>query len=617
MTRTLRLIIGSYTDSLPHVQARGDGISFVDLDTESGRFTPVAVHPDIRNPSYLTLDRGLLYAVEELGADEATLAVFACDVAAARLTQRAKVPAHGAWPCHIGLDPGGTRLFLSNYLDGSFVTWPLDGERLPHGTPTVLRRTGRGPNPDRQDGPHTHFALASPDGAHVWICDAGTDEIVRHELTGRDAVAATPDLVLRAPPGSLPRHMTLSRDGARLFVVSELGNLVSTWRFGASSPELLGHVPTLAPGHADPSSSAAIRLHPEGRFLYSSNRGDDSIAVFDTATGTGLPVFLGTVPTGGRTPREFAISDDGRTMIVAHQDSHSLTALRIDTATGALSHLGGPFTIGSPVCVAVCPPSRRRHRHGSSPERSGVSHFPCPAVPPCQRTAAHGSGGGRPPGSRRTVAEREPQAEADQRAGEHPFLQAPDEWVPRHPSAERSAEARIGEVEDKAGGDEDCPQHQELRRDAAVIGADELRQQHRTEQKRLGVEQVGEKAAAQGRAPRSARFPRRQAARVVPQVARAEHPDADPDEIGGTGETYDIEQRRCRLQQRGEADRRKTDMYRAGCSKSCRHREGMRPSPDRARLQDQHHVGAGNEIGKAERAGEDPEATHDSLPPSS
>lgn len=355
MTRTLRLIIGSYTDSLPHVQARGDGISFVDLDTESGHFTPVAVHPDIRNPSYLTLDRGLLYAVEELGADEATLAVFACDVAAARLTQRAKVPAHGAWPCHIGLDPGGTRLFLSNYLDGSFVTWPLDGEGLPHRTPTVLRRTGRGPNPDRQDGPHTHFALASPDGAHVWICDAGTDEIVRHELAGPDAVAAVPDLVLRAPPGSLPRHMTLSRDGARLFVVSELGNLVSTWRFGASSPELLGHVPTLAPGHADPSSSAAIRLHPEGRFMYSSNRGDDSIAVFDTATGTGLPVFLGTVPTGGRTPREFAISDDGRTMIVAHQDSHSLTALRIDTATGALSHLGGPFTIGSPVCVAVCP----------------------------------------------------------------------------------------------------------------------------------------------------------------------------------------------------------------------------------------------------------------------
>ncbi|SHO61728.1 6-phosphogluconolactonase [Pseudoxanthobacter soli DSM 19599] len=355
MTRTLRLIIGSYTHSLPHVQARGEGISFVDLDTESGRFTPVASHPDIRNPSYLKLDGDLLYAVEELDADEATLTVFACDTAAARLAQRAKVPAHGAWPCHIGLDAGGTRLFLSNYLDGSFVTWPLDGGGLPHGAPTVLRRTGRGPNPERQDGPHAHFALASTGGTHVWICDAGTDEIVRYPLTEGGAVAAEPDLVLRAPPGSLPRHMTFSRDGTRLFVVSELGNLVSTWRFGPSGPELLGHVPTLAPGHAVPSSSAAIRLHPEGRFLYSSNRGDDSIAVFDTQTASGLPVFLATVPTGGRTPREFAISDDGRTMIVAHQDSHSLTVLRIEPDTGAISPLGGPFAIGSPVCVAICP----------------------------------------------------------------------------------------------------------------------------------------------------------------------------------------------------------------------------------------------------------------------
>lgn len=353
MTQTLRLIIGSYTHSLPHVEARGTGISFVDLDTATGRFSLVSTHAAIRNPSYLALDRGHLYAVEELGADEATLTVFACDTRAARLSPRAKVPAHGAWPCHIGFDPGRARLFLSNYLDGSFVTWPLDGQGLPHGTPTVLRRTGHGPNPDRQDGPHTHFALATPDGTHVWICDAGTDEIACYELTGPSAVAATPDLVLRAPPGSLPRHMALSHDGTRLFVVSELGNLVSTWQIGPSGAELVGHVPTLAPGHAVPSSSAAIRVHPSGRFLYSSNRGDDSIAVFDTATATGLPAFLGTFATRGRTPREFAISDDGGTMVIANQDSHALTALRIAPETGALYPLGEPFAIGSPVCVAI------------------------------------------------------------------------------------------------------------------------------------------------------------------------------------------------------------------------------------------------------------------------
>lgn len=352
--KPLRLIVGSYTVSLPHVQARGEGISFIDLDPATGRFTPVVTESGLSNPSYLALDkaRDLLFAVEEMAeADGAAVVAFAIDAEAATLTRLARVPAHGDWPCHIGFDQDRRRLFLSNYLSGSFVTWPLDDQGLPHGAARVIRRTGSGPNPERQEGPHVHFALASPDGRHVIVCDAGTDEVVFYPLLDRTDVGPQPDLVLSAPPGALPRHLELSGDGKRLFCVSELGNIVTTWALDGTKAELLGHVSTRPSGNATPSASSAIRLHPGGRFLYTGNRGDDSIAVFDITGSDGLPKLIGTVLSGGATPREMAISPDGSVMVVCNQDSHILQAFSIDAATGALTALGTGFETGSPVCV--------------------------------------------------------------------------------------------------------------------------------------------------------------------------------------------------------------------------------------------------------------------------
>lgn len=219
------------------------------------------------------------------------------------------------------------------------------------GAATVIQREGIGYNPDSQECAHVHFALPDADCRHVWICDAGTDEVARYALNGKNDVAQTPDLILTAPPGSLPRHMCLSHDKRRLFVVSELGNLVSVWSLSNGGAHLMGHVSSLTPGHAEETASAAIRLHPNGRHLFSSNRGDDSVAVYDVSDSDCLPRLLGRYPSDGATPREFTITPNGRHLLVANQDAHSLVLLAFDEAKGSLSQVGAPFKTGSPVCV--------------------------------------------------------------------------------------------------------------------------------------------------------------------------------------------------------------------------------------------------------------------------
>lgn len=196
-----------------------------------------------------------------------------------------------------------------------------------------------------------NFACPTADGLHVLVCDAGTDQILRYPLAGQNDVAAMPDLVLQAAAGSLPRHLEILPDGQRLFAVSELGNSISTWRLTASGPELLGHVSTLPVGTRVSSAASAIRCTPDGRFLYTGNRGHDSIAIFDISGADSLPRLIDTCPCGGQTPREIALSAAGDLLVVANQDSHNLAAFAIDPASGALTPLGEGLAIGSPVCV--------------------------------------------------------------------------------------------------------------------------------------------------------------------------------------------------------------------------------------------------------------------------
>lgn len=352
-TEKLQLIIGAYTDSLPHVQARGAGISMLSFDPATGRISEGPTYTDIRNPTYLARSRNgqRLYAVEELSeGDGAAITVFDFDAKSGSLSVLARVPAHGDWPCHVSLDGPEERMFISSYLNGTFVTYSLDADGLPRRDEVKIQRTGTGANPDRQEGPHVHQGVATPDGLHVLVCDAGTDEVARYGIS-KGLIDRQPNLVVKTDGGSMPRHLAFSPDGTRFFVVHELGCCVNSYSYGADGIRLLTKSTTLPDGWTGDSNCAAVRAHPNGRFVYASNRGHNSIVLFDVSEAQETLAPIGWYSTRGETPRDFNIDPSGRFLFVANQDGHSLAAFSINIETGALTPIGDTYEIGSPVCV--------------------------------------------------------------------------------------------------------------------------------------------------------------------------------------------------------------------------------------------------------------------------
>jgi 6-phosphogluconolactonase len=352
-TADVIIFVGSYTDTMPHVVARGEGISVVRMDGQTGALSLLSTFRDLHNPTYLARsDNGRkLYALEEIAEqDGASAAVLNFDAAAGSLSLAGKATAHGDYPCHVAIDLSGRRLFVSNYGSGNLVTYALNDDGTLAGEAVDIRRSGTGPNPDRQEGPHLHQATPMPDNAHVLVCDAGTDEIALYPL-GDELIGTAPDLVVKTKPGGLPRHLVLAKDARHFFVVHELGCCVSTYVHDEAGIRPLSEISTLPEGFAGDNACAAIRLHPNGRFLYASNRGHDSIAAFEIEGAEGRLRSIGWTSTGGKVPRDFAIDPSGRYLVAANQDSHSLVVFEIDPETGMLRPVGGPFEIGSPVCI--------------------------------------------------------------------------------------------------------------------------------------------------------------------------------------------------------------------------------------------------------------------------
>lgn len=347
------LIVGSYTHSLPHVAARGQGISVLRLSADTGRITPVSCFTELRNPTYLALAAGhrMLYAVEELlETDGASAVALRLDPRTGDMKVLARVGAAGDCPCHVSLDRDGRRIFVSNYVSGNLLACALDAAGVPTGVATNLQRRGTGPNESRQEGPHVHQATVTPDGSRVLICDAGTDEIARHAI-GRTLIDPLPDLVVKTKGGHMPRHLAFSIDATKVVVVHELGCSVSCYAYSDTEIRLLDEASTLPDGFEGHSACAAIRVHPGGRFVYASNRGHDTIAAFEADPVEGSLKRLGWYSTRGAAPRDFAIDPSGHYLVAANQDGHCLSVFSIDQDDGSLTPVGETYETGSPVCV--------------------------------------------------------------------------------------------------------------------------------------------------------------------------------------------------------------------------------------------------------------------------
>lgn len=341
------VFLGTYT------RTTSRGIYAVRLDRDTGALSAPILAAEAANPAWITVspDRRFLYAIHE---SQAQAIGFTVDQANGQLTPlSAATPPAASPPSHLAVDATGRVLLAANYRDG-FVASIAIGKDGTLGTPNVIRHTGSGPNPTRQDKSHAHSVTVSPDNRFVIVADLGVDKIFSYALDPATAqlTPANPPFVTTAP-GAGPRHFKFGRDGTRAYAINELANTITAYdydaRNGALTPRQSGS--TLPADFTGSTSTAEVRVHPNGKFVYGSNRGHDSIAVFAIAPTTGELSRVQTIKSGGKTPRNFALSPDGRWLLCAHQDSDVITVFKVDPATGRLEPT--PHTANVPMCVCV------------------------------------------------------------------------------------------------------------------------------------------------------------------------------------------------------------------------------------------------------------------------
>lgn len=357
----MTVYIGTYTG------AKSKGIYRADFDADTGDLSDPRLVAETENPSFLALDPShrFLYAVNETGRfgnrSGGGVSAYAIDPQTGGLKLLNVQPSHGTYPCHVSVDATGKVVMVANYGDGVVASYPVRSDGSLGEAASVVRHQGAGPNKSRQEGPHAHSIYPDPSNRHALAADLGTDRVMLYELdpaAGRIAPASPPYAVIA--PGSGPRHIAFGKDGRHAYVINELLSTITVCGYdpaeGVLTPDQ--SVSTLPDDYRGASTTAEIAVHPSGRWVYGSNRGHDSIAIFSADARTGRLKLIGFEPTGGKNPRSFAIDPTGRYLLAANQDSDSIVVFRIDEKTGRLTPTGQSAPVGLPVCLVFAPATK-------------------------------------------------------------------------------------------------------------------------------------------------------------------------------------------------------------------------------------------------------------------
>jgi 6-phosphogluconolactonase len=333
-----------------------EGIYTFRFDATAGTLTQTQDVAPLLNPTYLAMGRDgeHLYSVRET-TDSATVHAFDVDPGTGALTEINAVPAEGGAPCYVSLDETGRWVFVANYVGGNVAVFPVrdDGGLGP--AAQVVQHTGSGADPDRQSGPHVHSVLPDPQNRYVLAADLGTDEVRVYPFdaeTGRlDTAGVRP---VSTPPGTGPRHLAFHPSGDYVYLVAELNGTVTTYEYDAeegrmTAVQTLSTVPEDFDGFA---RSADVHVHPSGRYLYASNRGDaNDIVAYRIDEATGRLTEVDRQAASISWPRNFALSPDGEYLLAANRRADSVTIFRVDPDTGALTDTGASVSVPEPTKV--------------------------------------------------------------------------------------------------------------------------------------------------------------------------------------------------------------------------------------------------------------------------
>jgi len=345
------LYMGTYTDG------SSEGIYCYRYNPDNGDLVLKNVTPNKENPSFLAVHPGgmYLYAVSEVNDYQQ---MDSGSVTAYRISENGslekinQVATRGNHPCHVSVSPDGKTVVAANYTSGNISIYHVREDGGLSEVRQLIRHEGQGPDSTRQKGPHAHSALFSKDGQLLVTADLGTDRIDFYTwLADSLAYVQDPQGSVPMTPGFGPRHFDFSPDGQFIYVMNEMGSAVSVLQKTGETFRMIETVSSLPDNYTGESYGADIHLSPDGRFVYCSNRGHNSIAVFSRDDETGRIALIQNEPVYGNWPRNFTIDPDGNYLLVANQKSNDVNLFSIDKKTGMLSYSKQNMHIPSPVCL--------------------------------------------------------------------------------------------------------------------------------------------------------------------------------------------------------------------------------------------------------------------------
>jgi len=351
--------VGTYTQE----GSTSKGIYAYRFDLDGAKLTPIGLAAQTINPSFLAVhpNHKFLYAVNEVGnyggKKSGAVSAFAIDRSTGKLTLLNEVASGGADPCYIVVDNTGKYVLVANYTGGSIAAFPILADGRLGEASAFVQHSGHGTNPQRQEGPHAHSIDLSPDNRFAIVDDLGLDETLVYKFDSvKGSLTPNDPPFAKAPPGAGPRHFAFRPDGKFGYVINEMGSSVSV--FGYDKAGVLRPLQTISTIPKDFTAldeSAEIAVHPSGKFLYASNRGHDSIAVFAIDPSKGTLTLLEYAPTKGKSPRNFAIDPSGTLIFAENEKSDNIVLFQINQQTGGLTPSGKVLDISQPVCVKFVP----------------------------------------------------------------------------------------------------------------------------------------------------------------------------------------------------------------------------------------------------------------------
>lgn len=342
--KNMEVLVGTYTGK------GSDGIYSLDFNPESGTLSNSHLLTDAKNPSFLTYDhrRRFVFAVNE--GNEGMVSSFQWNHEQHSLNLISQQSSEGSSPCHLELNPEENLLAVANYGSGNISIYKVDDEGKIEANPTIFQHSGSGPVKPNQDGPRAHCVKFDLNGKFLYAVDLGIDQIVTYSVNGSKVGEQVSSVSM--DPGDGPRHLIFHPNLDLAFAVNELGSSVVSMKLDHETGKLerVDKASTLPDDFAGKNYCADIHMTSNGKFLYASNRGHHSIAIFKVSDEGGLE-RIGIEPIKGEWPRNFTLSPDEKYILVANQNSNNITVFQIDDQTGLMKYTGNEFTLSQPVAL--------------------------------------------------------------------------------------------------------------------------------------------------------------------------------------------------------------------------------------------------------------------------